>query len=95
MSDVSEKVRQVIATQLRKPIASVQASSKLGADLEADSLEVVEVVMAMEAEFDLELILKEVKVETVQDVVDYIQAAIKARDEQATRADASPLLVGG
>lgn len=69
-----EKVRQIIANQLDLDPASITMESGLIEDLRADSLDVVELVMDMEQEFDVEIPDEELpKVKTVGDIVRYLE----------------------
>ena len=71
---VFEKVKAILVDQLNISEDSVQMDSLFVDDLNADSLDMVELVMAMEQEFDIE-IPDDVaeKVVTVKDAVEYIQ----------------------
>ena len=69
-----EKVKQIIAEQLGVEEAEVTPSSSFIDDLGADSLDTVELVMALEENFDLEIPDEAAeKIRTVQDAVDYIE----------------------
>ncbi|MBR0424918.1 MAG: acyl carrier protein [Clostridia bacterium] len=69
-----EKVRQIIANQLDLDPAEITMDSNLIEDLRADSLDIVELVMDMEQEFDVEIPDEELpKVKTVGDIVRYLQ----------------------
>jgi len=68
-----DKVKQIIAEQLSVDEDSITMGTDLVKDLEADSLDVVELVMEIEQSFNIEIpdeTLKEVK--TIKDIVDYI-----------------------
>ena len=68
-----DKVRQIIAEQLGVEEAEVTPSSSFVDDLGADSLDTVELVMALEENFDLEIPDEAAeKIRTVQDAIDYI-----------------------
>ena len=72
---VFEKVRDIIADQLGVDAETITAGSSFIEDLGADSLDIVELVLALETEFDLEIPEEEAEnVSTVGDVVDYIKA---------------------
>ena len=72
---VLDKVKTIIADQLGVAEDDITPSSKFIEDLGADSLDVVELIMAMEDEFDLEIPDDEAEnISTVGDVVDYINA---------------------
>lgn len=72
---VFETVKNIIADQLGVNASEISASSDFIDDLGADSLDIVELIMALESEFDLEIPEDEAEnVRTVGDVVDYIKA---------------------
>ena len=78
MSATSEKVKTIIVDQLGVEAANVKDNSSLIDDLGADSLDIVELVMAMEEEFGLEIPDEEAeKIKTVSDVVSYIEIRSK------------------
>lgn len=69
-----DKVREIIARQLDVDIESIKAESKLIDDLKADSLDIVEMIMDLEQEFDVEIPDEELpKVQTVADIVNYLE----------------------
>ncbi len=75
MSSVDERVLKIVAEQLGVGEGEVTASSSFVDDLGADSLDTVELVMALEEEFDCEIPDEEAeKITTVQHAVDYINA---------------------
>lgn len=72
---IAQQVMGIIAQNLDVNRAEIQASSDFVQDLNADSLDIVELVMAIEKEFDLTIPDEEAeKIQTVQDAVDYIVA---------------------
>lgn len=72
--EIFEKVKNIIVDQLGVAEASVTLEASFIDDLGADSLDIVELVMALEEEFDIEIPDNDAeKVVTVQDVVDYIK----------------------
>jgi acyl carrier protein len=74
-SNVEGKVRQIICEQLGVNEADVTLDASFIEDLGADSLDIVELVMALEEEYDMEISDEEAeKIRTVQDVVNYIES---------------------
>ena len=75
--EVFEKVKAIIVEQLGVVESSVEMEASFIDDLGADSLDIVELVMALEEEFDMEIPDSDAeKVVTVGDVVDYIKDSI-------------------
>ena len=75
--EIFEKVKTVIVEQLGIDEASVRMDSSFLDDLGADSLDVVEFIMALEEEFGIEIPDEDVeKIVTVKDVVEYISENI-------------------
>jgi acyl carrier protein len=80
VSSVQERTFAIIAEQLRVPLDSVTAESHLIDDLNADSLDVVDLTIAIEEEFsddDHELEISEddaAELQTVQDVINFLAA---------------------
>lgn len=73
MADVDAKVKKIIAEQLGVPEGDVKPEASFVNDLGADSLDTVELVMALEEEFDIEISDENAeKIQTVQDAIDYI-----------------------
>ncbi|MFL6448446.1 MAG: acyl carrier protein [Bryobacteraceae bacterium] len=78
MAAVAEKVKQIIVEQLGVDENQVDPSASFVDDLGADSLDIVELVMAFEEAFDLDIPDDEAeKIKTVKDAVDYIEAKKK------------------
>lgn len=74
---VYEKLVQIIEEQLSVSSDQISKESSFQKDLDADSLDVVELIMAIEDEFDLEIPDDEAEhIKTVQDAVTYIEARI-------------------
>lgn len=74
MSEVFEKVKEIIVDQLDVAEEDVTMEASFRDDLEADSLDVVELVMELEDEFDLEIADEEAEnIATVGDAVTYIE----------------------
>jgi acyl carrier protein len=73
-NEVLEKVRGIIVDQLGVEAAQVTPEASFIDDLGADSLDIVELIMAFEEEFDLDIPDEDAeKISTVQDAVDYIK----------------------
>jgi acyl carrier protein len=75
MSDIEQRVKKIVSEQLGANEADVKNESSFVDDLGADSLDTVELVMALEEEFDCEIPDEEAeKITTVQQAVDYVNA---------------------
>ncbi len=75
MSTVEERVKKIVSEQLGVKESDVQNTSAFVDDLGADSLDTVELVMALEEEFETEIPDEEAeKLTTVQEAIDYIIA---------------------
>lgn len=73
--NVEEKVKSIIMEQLGVEEEEVTAAASFADDLGADSLDQVELVMALEEEFNIEISDEEAeKIKTVQDAVTYISS---------------------
>ena len=71
---VFETVRGIIASQLNIDEERIELDTNLMKDLEADSINAVEIIMAIEEEYDLEIPDEEAeKFQKVVDIVDYIK----------------------
>lgn len=74
MGDLFEKIKAIIIDQLGADEDKVTLNSSFVDDLGADSLDIVELVMALEEEFDMQIPDEEAeKIRTVGDAVKYIQ----------------------
>jgi acyl carrier protein len=72
-TNVESKVKGIIAEQLGVSEEEIKATSSFIEDLGADSLDIVELVMAMEEEFEVEIPDEEAEnIKTVQDAVNYV-----------------------
>ena len=77
MADIEEKIRKIICEQLDVPEDEVVTNASFVDDLGADSLDQVELIMAMEEEFDISIPDEDAeKIGTVRDAIDYIKKAI-------------------
>lgn len=75
MSDVFERVKRIIVERLGVDESEVTPEASFKDDLGADSLDVVELVMELEDEFDLEISDEDAeKITTVGEVVQYIES---------------------
>ena len=74
MSDIREKVIEIVVDQLDAKPEDVDESKSFTEDLQADSLAIVELVLALEEKFDVKIPDEEVKnLKTVGDAVAYIE----------------------
>ena len=75
MENVEQRVKKIVAEQLGVKAEEVTNSSSFVEDLGADSLDTVELVMALEEEFETEIPDEEAeKITTVQVAIDYVKA---------------------
>ena len=75
MSTVEERVKKIVVEQLGVKEDDVTSAASFVDDLGADSLDTVELVMALEEEFDLEIADEDAeKISTVNEAVDYINS---------------------
>jgi acyl carrier protein len=73
MSDIAKRVKEIVAEQLGVEESQVVPEASFMDDLGADSLDTVELVMALEEEFDIEIPDEDAeKIQSVQDAIDYI-----------------------
>ena len=78
MSDVAERVKKIVVEHLGVEPDKVTENASFIDDLGADSLDTVELVMALEEEFETEIPDEEAeKITTVQQAVDYIGSHVK------------------
>lgn len=71
---VFEKIKTMLADQLEVDAEEMSLDTKIAEDLGADSLDVVELLMAIEDEFEVEIPDEEIEnLKTIGDVVEYIQ----------------------
>ena len=79
MDSVEQRVKKIIAEQLGVNEAEIKNESSFVDDLGADSLDTVELVMALEEEFETEIPDEDAeKIKTVQNAVDFVKAHHKA-----------------
>ncbi|MGB8436982.1 MAG: acyl carrier protein [Burkholderiales bacterium] len=78
MENVDQRVRKIVAEQLGVNESEIKNESRFVDDLGADSLDTVELVMALEEEFETEIPDEEAeKITTVQQAIDFIVAHTK------------------
>ncbi len=78
MENIEQRVKKIVAEQLGVNEVDVKSESSFVNDLGADSLDTVELVMALEEEFECEIPDEEAeKITTVQQAVDYVKAHLK------------------
>lgn len=73
-----ERVKKIIENQLEINSEDIRLESSLKDDLGIDSLEIFEIVMEMEDEFNVEIPNEDLEdMETIQDVVDYLESKVE------------------
>lgn len=73
-SEISERVKSIIVEQLGVGPEEVAPEASFIEDLGADSLDIVELIMALEEEYDIEIPDEDAeKIQTVKDVISYIE----------------------
>jgi acyl carrier protein len=79
MSTIEERVKKIVVEQLGVKEDEVTANASFVDDLGADSLDTVELVMALEEEFECEIPDEEAeKITSVQQAIDYVKAHVKS-----------------
>lgn len=77
MSDIEQRVKQAVAEQLSLDAATIKNEASFMDDLGADSLDLVELVMALENEFDITIPDEDSnQITTVQSAIDYVNAKV-------------------
>ena len=78
-SSIFSRVRNIVAEQLDVDVNKVTLNANFAIDLGADSLDTVELVMAIEEEFDIEIPDKDAEqISTLQQAVDFIKQSVIA-----------------
>ena len=78
MDNIEQRVKKIVAEQLGVNEADIKNESSFVDDLGADSLDTVELVMALEDEFETEIPDEEAeKITTVQQAIDYVSSNLK------------------
>jgi len=81
MATIEERVKNIVAEQLGIEKEKITNEASFVDDLGADSLDTVELVMALEEEFGMEIPDEDAeKIATIQQAIDYIQAHIKEEE---------------
>jgi len=81
MSNIEEKVKEIIAEQLGVKKEEIKPESSFVDDLGADSLDTVEIVMALEEEFGIEIPDEDAeKISTVGEAIQYIENKVKEKE---------------
>jgi acyl carrier protein len=76
--DIAQKVKEIVAQQLDVEIAEVKDEAQFIEDLGADSLAIVELVLAFEEQFEIDIPDEDTeKIGTVGDAIKYIQEHVK------------------
>ena len=72
---IEDRVKKIVSDQLGKSLEEIESDSSFVDDLGADSLDTVELVMALEEEFDLEIADEDAeKISTVNEAVEYVNS---------------------
>ncbi len=78
MENIEQRVKKIVAEQLGVNEADIKNESSFVDDLGADSLDTVELVMALEEEYECEIPDEDAeKITTVQQAIDYVNANVK------------------
>ena len=75
--ELQQQVKSLISKSLKIPEENIKMESSFIEDLGADSLDIVELVMAMEDEFNISFTDGSIKITTVQEIIDYITPILK------------------
>ena len=76
--DISEKVKEIVSSQLDVEIGEVKDEARFIEDLGADSLAIVELVLAFEEQFEIDIPDEDTeKIATVGDAITYIKGHVK------------------
>ncbi|HFL8824406.1 MAG TPA: acyl carrier protein [Candidatus Azoamicus sp. OHIO1] len=82
MNDTFERIKKITAEQLEVEESKIVLDASFTDDLGADSLDNVELIMALEEQFEIEIPDEEAeKISTVKDAVDYVNGKIAKKEE--------------
>lgn len=77
IQELTKNVKELIAYNLKMPLNQVSDEAALVADLGADSIDTIEVIMAVEDEFEIEILDTDAaRLHTVRDYVDFVAGKI-------------------
>jgi len=83
MSEIADRVREIIAEQLMADLEEVTDEASFVDDLGADSLDTVELIMEFEDEFGIEIPDEDAeKIQTVGEAIAYIERLVAEKEEQ-------------
>lgn len=75
--DILEKVKSIVASQLRMEISDIADDASIIEDLGADSLDIVDIIMAFESEFGSAIPEEDIaSLRTISDMADYISERV-------------------
>lgn len=78
---IEERLREIISDQLKVDIEDVKPEASFADDLNADSLDVVELIMAIEEEFGIEIPDEDAsKITTVGEAIEYLKKAVGEKE---------------
>ena len=81
MPSIEERLREIISDQLKVDIEEVKPEASFADDLNADSLDVVELIMAIEEEFGIEIPDEDAsKITTVGEAIEYLKKAVGEKE---------------
>ncbi len=76
VEDLALKIKEIIAEHLDRKVEEVTDEARFTEDLGADSLDLTELLMALEQEYDLDIDDEANKIETVADAIEYIKSKL-------------------
>lgn len=79
--EIFNTVKAISADELDIPAEKIKPDTKIQNDLNADSLDVFEIMNELEDKFDIELDDEDVKLETINDVVDFVAKQLAAKEK--------------